>query len=103
MHGQAFVSSAEGLVWAIAKLMVGSLFLSGHDVVVVDATNTTVKRQEDWNDVAEQVSATIMYKVIYCTPQECRDRAKEGHREFLIPVIDRMSENWEHPPADMCL
>ena len=103
LYGMAFQKEAEGFVWAIAKCMVKALFLAGHDTVILDATNTTIKRQEDWNEMAGDIGAVVSFKVIYAAPTECRERAREGHREFLIPVIDRMSDNWEHPPVRQCL
>jgi predicted kinase len=91
-------------VWAIAKAMVKSLFLAGHKTVVVDATNTTIKRQEDWNDVAVEVGATVKFKVFYdVSSAECKLRAIKDSKEFLIPVIERMADAWEHPPSDKCL
>jgi len=33
----------------IAKYMVQSLFLAGHDTVILDATNTTAQRREEWD------------------------------------------------------
>src|SRR5580698_4180408 len=48
VHGQRFVAVAEPFVWATAKAMVRSLFLAGHDAMIVDATNTTRKRRDEW-------------------------------------------------------
>jgi predicted kinase len=48
LHGQRFIGVAEPFVWAIAKLMVRALFLAGHPTVIVDATNTTQKRRDEW-------------------------------------------------------
>jgi len=102
LHGQAYQQEAEAFVWAIAKVMVRSLFLSGHPTVILDATNTTIKRQEDWNDVTDQ-GISIKYKVFYTTAGVCKQRARQDEKEILIPVIDRMKEAWEHPPVEMCL
>jgi predicted kinase len=104
LHGQVFQTEAEGFVWAIAKVMVRSLFLSGHDTVVLDATNTTIKRQEDWNDTEGSLAEyTVKFKVFHTPAGECKKRAVEDGKEFLIPVIDRMREGCQHPPTDRCL
>jgi predicted kinase len=103
LHDQVYQQQAEDFVWAIAKCMVKALFIAGHEFVVLDATNTTIKRQEDWNSVAEAVEAKVWFRVFYATPKQCKERAKASNKEFLIPVIDRMSEAWEHPPTDRCL
>ena len=39
LHGHRFREESEEHVWAIAKTMVNSLFIAGHDKVIVDATN----------------------------------------------------------------
>jgi predicted kinase len=89
IHGQAFVSRAEPLVWATAKYMVRALFLAGHDRVILDATNTTRKRRDEWRT---DEWATF-FKYIGTSHEECYERAGEG--SDLIPVITRMALNFE--------
>lgn len=48
LHGQRFYGPAEPFVWATAKLMVRSLFGAAHRKVIVDATNCTRKRRDEW-------------------------------------------------------
>jgi predicted kinase len=48
LHGQRFTGAAEPMVWAIAHYMVESLFLAGHAIVILDATNTTKARRDEW-------------------------------------------------------
>lgn len=48
LHGQAYIQSAEPFVRAIARVMVESLFLSGHKTVILDATNVTRKIRSEW-------------------------------------------------------
>ena len=48
LHGNQFITEAEPMVWEIAKYMVKSLFLAGHNTVILDATNTTVKKRKEW-------------------------------------------------------
>jgi predicted kinase len=103
LHGQVYQALAEDFVWAIAKNMVKSLFIAGHENVILDATNTTHKRQEDWEGVAEDVDAEVYFKVFYTMSDLCIDRAITDNKEVLIPVIKRMTAAWEHPPEDKCL
>ena len=87
LHGQVFIATAEPLVWAMARLMVASLFEAGHTVVILDACNATQKRRDEWLDprwVIETVNFTA-------TKEKCIERAKAG-REDLIPVIERMAK-----------
>jgi predicted kinase len=103
LYNEAFISSAEPFVWAIAKCMVKALFIAGHKTVILDATNTTIGRQDDWNGVAEDINATVKFKVFRTHAIECMERATNDNKEFLIPVIQRMALNWEDPPTEMCL
>lgn len=101
LHGKAFNNAAEPMVWAMAQYMVRSLFLAGHDTVVVDATNTTEKRREMWKasniDVGPVGEVEVELKVFETSPAVCKERAHIGDRDDLIPVIDRMAAQWDLP------
>jgi len=91
LHGQPFIGLAEGFVWAIAKVMVRALFISGHTTVILDATNTNRKRRDEW----KSKSWVRKYQVLNTTAEECVRRAKDGGKEYLVPVIEKMDENYE--------
>ena len=94
MHGQRYAALAEPFVWAIAKVMVRSLFLAGHDIVILDATNTTRKRRDEW-------LSSEWNRSFYCldtTKEECLRRAN-GDDE-IIPVIERMAAEFESLGSD---
>jgi len=91
LHGQAYIPEAEPMVWAIAKYMVRSLFLAGHDTVILDATNATRKRRDDWSsDHWETV-----FKVIDTPADICAQRARKSGQDVLIPVIEGMQSRFE--------
>ena len=98
LHGQPFYGDAEPYVWAIAKTMVQSLFLAGHETVIVDATNTTRKRRDAWLS-----SRWCRDYQIFGGPEDkdvCLKRARqtamnEQHLEGLEGAIERMAEQWE--------
>lgn len=91
LHGQRFVVEAEPFVWAIAKTMVAALFLAGHSVVVLDATNTTKKRRGEWTDKRWQT----YFRVFSATAEVCKSRAMAIGDQQIIPVIDRMDGQYE--------
>ena len=95
LHGNAYIQEAEPYVWAIARTMVRSLFLAGHDRVILDACNNTRKRRDEWRSKEwRRVFHTIG------TPtgtEECMRRARADDREHLIPVIERMAG--QHEPV----
>lgn len=96
LHGQRFATLAEPMVWAVAKIMVRALFLSGHDRVVLDATNTSRKRREEWYSDDWRTSVLV----IDTPKEECIRRAREAGDEAIVPVIERMAGQWSLPDDD---
>ncbi len=103
LHGQPFISSAEPFVWAIAKCMVNSLFLAGHQRVILDATNTTRQRRDEWK--SDKWHRDLIQ---FLGPEEretCIKRAHESdfsdeHKAGLIAAINKMADNWEPIETD---
>lgn len=91
LHGERFIAKAEPFVWAIAHAMVRALFLAGHSVVILDATNTTKKRRDEWKS-DEWVT---MFKVIPTTRDECLYRANRNMDDEIIPIINKMAAQFE--------
>jgi len=91
LHGQRYVQAAEDFVWAIAKVMVKSLFLAGHNEVIIDATNNTRKRRDFWRS-KEWMTVFIH---INTPKEECIRRAKLTDDYDIIPVIERMADYFE--------
>ena len=88
LHGQPFIASAEDMVWTIARYMVNSLFIAGHQTVILDACNHTRHRRNQWKS-----SAYDLQLVPFVTSkEECIRRAKLNGQEYLISVIERMSK-----------
>lgn len=86
LHGQRFLPEAEEFVDALATYMVKSLFLAGHETVIVDECHNTEKRRKRWlND-----NWQIEYKIIPTIEEECIKRALEEKDVEIIPVIQRM-------------
>ena len=102
MHGQVFAEKAEPWVWAFAYAMAEALFLSGHDTVIVDATNTTDKRRKPWLERFQKPDKgfEVEFKIFETPPDECKRRAWTDKRNDLIPVIDRMLAQWDLPKPE---
>jgi predicted kinase len=91
IHGRRFESLAEGFVWATARAMVRALFLAGHDAIIVDATNTTRKRRDEWRSPDWR---TVCH--VFDTAKEvCVERASADGDSEILPVIKRMAGQWE--------
>lgn len=91
LHGQAFYGPMEPYVWAIARTMVESLFGAGHCRVILDATNLTAKRRDEWKSSKWRRE----YEYLRTTKDECIKRAHASERPDLVPVIERMDESAE--------
>lgn len=91
LHGERFNALMEPYVWVIAKTMVKSLFLAGHNTVILDATNTTKKRRTEW--VSDDWETN--WEAIDTSKEECINRAKANGDEVIIPVIEKMAEQFE--------
>ena len=96
LHGRPFVPSAEGFVWAIAKIMVRALFLAGHTTVILDATNTTRKRRDEWKSSKYKRE----FRVFNTSELECIKRAEKTNRPDLISIIQKMAEQFEEVGED---
>ena len=87
LHGQRFVPEAEEMVSAIESIMVKSLFLSGHNTIIIDATHLTAKRRDRW--LSDQWD--IELKIIPTSKKECISRALSENDNVIVPVIERMA------------
>jgi predicted kinase len=95
LHGQRFVGLAEPFVWAIARLMARALFLAGHDTVIVDATSTTKQRRDEWRSKDWRLA----FQNIPTSTEECLKRAEAEGDDYIIPIIKKMSDQFE-PVSD---
>lgn len=96
LHGQAFNPAAEPMVWTIATYLVKALFLAGHTHVVLDATNVTRRRRQQWRSAEWDT----VYFVMATPVSVCKARARANGQMDLLPVIDRMSRDFEPVAAD---
>ena len=91
LHGQVYQNLAEPFVKAISKVMVHSLFLSGHPIVIADETHYS-RQARDF--MADGPWETKFYLVD--TPKEvCIERAHKTGHTWLPPVIEEMAARWE--------
>ena len=93
-HGSAFVPSAEKMVWTICHYMAKSLFLAGHDKVILDACNNTRASRDNWRG-----SWNVEFQTFTATAKECADRvthANPNGNELLATIL-RMDT--QHEPV----
>ena len=88
LHGQPFAKSAEPMVWVQASYMVKALFLTGHSIVILDATNTTDKARRRW--ISDDWDTE--FQIIDTSKEVCIKRAGN---EVMVAVIERMANQFE--------
>jgi len=91
IHGQAFIPSAEKLVWAHVDVMVRALF-GNHDTVILDATNMTLRSRDEWR---KPRLWDRVFLIVDTDPDECCKRAYMTNQKYLIPVIEKMHQYHE--------
>lgn len=92
LHGQRFLPAAEHFVDVLADYMVRSLFLAGHDTVIVDECHNTEKRRERWKSATWK----IILQVFYTSKEVCIERAEAKNDFVILPVIERMAEESDY-------
>lgn len=100
LHGHAFHSAAEGIVWAAAELAVRALLVSGH-AVVIDATNTTRHRRSGWLRIARDLSVPAEAFVVGTPLSECLERNLSCRYRVPPEVMERMDRRFEPPDAEV--
>jgi predicted kinase len=94
LHGRDYFGAAEPMVWAVAKTMARSLFIAGHKLVILDATNVTRQRRDEWG--SRDWNSVWLY--VPCLVTTCLGRAPAGG--VLQDVINRMAREFEGLGAD---
>ncbi len=96
LHGQPYIPTAEPLIWAMARIQAHAAFIAGHEYVIIDATNTTVKRRAEWVKLAKGIPGCETAALLCgATMDLCLRRAVADGREDLIPPIERMNDEQE--------
>ena len=92
LHNHRFIGESEDFVWATHYLMVKTLLLEGYNVLV-DATNITEKRRNPYFNKFKGYE--ILTKVMNTSKEECIERAKLIKDEEIIPIIEKMANQYE--------
>jgi predicted kinase len=97
IHGTHWRENVEPMIWAVARIMVESLFESGHPDVVLDAVNHTEERRRVWHNPAW----AVRYHCVDTPVDVCLQRARETGQAYLMPVIERMHRDFEPVGGNM--
>lgn len=97
LYSKKFVYDAEPMVWSIASIMVRALFLAGHNTVILDSTNISEKRRNQWRDSRW----TVKWCVVDTKKADCMRRAFAVNDEVIYPVIEKMTLEYEPVEEDL--
>ena len=98
LHGGRFIQEAEDMVSSIVKIMVKSMFLAGHNIVILDECNVNERSRGLWN--CNDNLWRVKYKYIDTTKEECLRRAALTNDTEIVPVINRMASYFNFEPID---
>jgi predicted kinase len=96
MFNKRFDVDNEPLVWYHRKIFLRSLMVHGKNVLI-DETNTTIARRKGLFDLCEQYKYDCIGVHIATNRDICVSRALEDNDNDIIPIIDRMNNQFEKP------
>lgn len=91
LHGQVYAKEAEPMVRAIAKIMIDSLFRSGHETVIADETHYSRAAR----DFIKDPRWDTRFYIVPTPPSICLERAAATQQPWLYSVIEEMASRWE--------
>lgn len=89
-HGQRYIRKPEPFIFMFDTLMIESLLERGHDVIA-DETATT---EESIRRILS-IDINAQHIVIDTPPSVCVERAIATNQQDLIPVIERVSKQFD--------
>jgi len=96
VYNQRFWQDGEALMWSIHNIILNMLLQQGADIII-DETNVSKKRRKPIIDMAKQYGYWTNCVWITTSKDECLNRASKLNDLFIIPVIERMSGEFEKP------
>jgi predicted kinase len=96
VHGMDFYEPAEQLIWTIRKYIFVNALSQRLDIIV-DETNTTIKRRSDIIRMAKEFDYVVDCIYIDTEIETCRKRVTKLNQPKKINVINKMSRYFEIP------
>lgn len=96
VYGQRFFGKGEPLLWAVHDIVVQMLLEQGIPIII-DETNTTVKRRRKYIELANKHGYSVVCHVVTTGEGVCLERARSENDTAIVPVIERMAKQYEQP------
>lgn len=94
VHGKPFIPEVEAFVWDIVTSKALALKEMLCPRIIIDATNVTQVRRDFWLRLFPD--AVVKFKVFTTPVKLCIERALQHDQDYLVPVIQRMAEEWDY-------
>jgi predicted kinase len=100
VYNQRFWTDGEALMWSVRGMFLKYLMQQGVDIII-DETNTTKERRKPILKLAKQFGYHVTGNVIEgAWIDTCIARAEATGQADLIPVINKMAEQFEMPEKE---
>lgn len=95
VYGQRYWQDGESLMWSIRKIILEYMMKQGLDIII-DETNITKESRKSIIKLAKKYNYYIIGNIIEGVQiNTCINRAIESNQFNLIPVINRMAEQFQ--------
>lgn len=93
VHGKEFIAKTEDFISYLEIKMVESLYLAGHNNIIIDSTNCTKAKRDRWKQFVGD--GKVFYHVCDRSAGGCIRQAKSEGNERLVKTINEMAENYD--------
>jgi predicted kinase len=99
IYGNRYHQNGEDMMWAIRKHFL-EILMQNSNYVFIDETNTTIERRKSILNLAKKYKYKVFCFLIDTMKEVCINRANSKDDKYIIPVIERMSNQFKYPTID---
>ena len=92
LHGTRYIQNSEPIVWVLVEYMISSLFIAGHNTIILDATNNTQKRRDKWIEFCKNKGYEIEFNYINTNKNICLERAISNSDTEIMSIIEKQAQ-----------
>ena len=100
VYGQRFWDEGEALMWSVHDVVLRMLLQQGNLDIIINECNVTVKRRARFISIANEYGYEAICVHVPTSRQECIDRAQKLDDPRIIPVIQRMFNEFQKPTLE---
>jgi predicted kinase len=96
VYNQRYWQDGETLMWSIHDIILKVALFQGIDIII-DECNISKKRRSPLIKIAKNYGYEVYCVYLTTSWVDCIDRANKDNDLEIIPIIERMSNNFEEP------